>query len=70
MTSIEALVPIIVVVMLGSEFIVSPFKLQEIDIGKSPWDTEHINCACDPSSMISEPKLNGTILGGSVNKNK
>ena len=32
----DALVPIIVVVMLGSELIESPFRLQVIVMGKSP----------------------------------
>jgi hypothetical protein len=43
MTNTEALVPIIVVDRLGSERIVSPFRLHEIAIGSSPCETEHIS---------------------------
>ena len=39
MIKIEVLVPIIVVVMLGSELMLSPFKLHVIEIGVSPCDT-------------------------------
>ena len=39
----EALVPIIVVDMLGSELIVAPFKLHEMVMGSSPCETTHVN---------------------------
>ena len=39
----DALVPIIVVEMLGSELIVAPFKLHEIVMGSSPCETTHVN---------------------------
>ena len=39
----DALVPIIVVEMLGSELIVAPFKLHDIVMGSSPCETTHVN---------------------------
>ena len=62
------LVPTIVVVMLGPEFSSWPLRLQVIVMGKSPWETTHVNCANDPESTTSDPKEKGIILGGSKTK--
>lgn len=59
------LVPTIVVVIVGSELMESPFRLQVIVMGSSPWDTLQVSCAKAPSSMTSDPNEKGTILGGS-----
>ena len=53
------------VVMLGPELSCFPCKLQVIVTGMSPWETTQINWANAPESITSEPKENGTILGGS-----
>ena len=60
-------VPIMVVDNKGPELITSPFKLQEIVIGKSPCDTTHESWAKAPESTTGVPKEKGTILGGSIN---
>ena len=59
------LTPIKVVVMAGSEEIVSPSKLHETESGKSPRLTLHVTCTNSPSSTESMPKENGVIRGGS-----
>ena len=59
--------PIIVVVKVGSELMMSPFKLQVIDKGLSPVSTAHISCAVLPWLIDLSPKEKGTICGGSVN---
>ena len=41
-------VPSIVVVITGSELMMSPFRLQVIDNGLSPLLTAHISCADSP----------------------
>ena len=60
--------PIIVVVKVGSELIMSPLRLQVIDKGLSPASTAHISCAVLPWLTGWSPKEKGTICGGSVNK--
>ena len=67
MTRILAWVPNIVVVIVSSETI-SPFRLQVIDRGLSPWLITHVSWANLPWSIVSDPKENGTIAGFSVNK--
>ena len=59
------LVPSIVVDIWGSEDITSPFRLQLIVIGSSPFITTQISCAKFPWSTVLTPKENGTICGGS-----
>ena len=65
MTSMLALWPSMVVVMLGPEFNSWPLRLQVRVMGISPWDTTQVSWAKAPESMTSLPKENGTILGGS-----
>ena len=60
--------PIIVVDIVGSEDIKSPFRLQVIDRGMSPLLMTHVSCAKLPWSIVSNPNEKGTILGFSVNK--
>ena len=60
--------PIIVVVIVGSEDIKSPFRLQVIVRGMSPLLMRQVSCATFPWSILSNPKENGTISGFSVNK--
>ena len=60
--------PIIVVVIVGSEDIKSPFKLQVIVKGMSPLLIRHVSCATLPWSIVSRPKEKGTMSGFSVNK--
>ena len=62
---ILVLTPIMVVVIAGSEEIVSPSKLHETERGKSPRLTLHVTCTNSPSSTESMPKENGVIRGGS-----
>ena len=59
------LVPIIVVVNVGSDEMTSPFKLHVIFSGSSPLLMEQVTCTNSPSLTTSRPKLNGTIFGGS-----
>ena len=59
--SIDVLVPIIVVVIEGSEDMVSPLRDQVILIGSSPLLTKQVSCAMSPSLTVSEPNENGTI---------
>ena len=63
------LVPNSVVVTDGSDETTAPFKNQLILNGSSPFCTKHISCAPSPSFTALEPKLKGTICGGSE-KNK
>ena len=65
MTSMLALRPRIVVVMLGPEFNSVPLRLQVMVMGISPFETTQVNCANSPESTTSLPKEKGTILGGS-----
>jgi hypothetical protein len=58
--------PILVVILLNSELTVSPLILQFIEIGVSPREkTTQVSFANDILSLVSAPKLNGMILGGS-----
>ena len=57
-----------VVVMTGSDDIMSPFRLQVMDIGMSPLVTEHVSWTNLPWLTESNPKENGTITGGSAMK--
>ena len=65
MTSILALWPSMVVMMLGPEFNSVPLRLQVMVMGMSPWDTTQVSWAKAPESMTSLPNEKGTILGGS-----
>ena len=58
-----------VVVIAGSDDITSPFRLQVMDMGKSPLLTAQVSCANSPSFTISTPKEKGTIIGGSKKGN-
>jgi hypothetical protein len=58
-------VPIIEVVIEGSEDMTSPLRLQETVNGSSPRRTLQVTWTKSPSFDISLPKVNGTILGGS-----
>ena len=58
-----------VVVRVGSELIMSPFRLQVIVRGLSPLEMAHISCAESPWLTGSSPKENATICGTSVNIN-
>ena len=57
-----------VVVMVGSEDIRSPFRLHVIVSGMSPLLMTQVSCASFPWSIVSYPKEKGTISGFSVNK--
>ena len=59
------LVPIMEVVMEGSEEMTSPFKLQETVMGSSPRFTLHVTWIKSPSFEASAPKVKGTMTGGS-----
>ena len=59
--------PIIVVVIVGSEDIRSPFKLQVMVSGISPLLMTHVSCARLPWSIVSNPNEKGTIFGFSAN---
>ena len=61
-------VPSMVVVRVGSELIMSPFRLQVIERGWSPLVITHVNCAKSPWFKISLPNENGRMSGFSVNK--
>ena len=60
--------PIMVVVMTGSDEMMSPFKLQVMDIGMSPVTTTQDSWAYCPWLTASSPKEKGTILGSSAIK--
>ena len=66
MYSMLILSPIIVVVIVGSEDMISPFRLQVMDRGASPLDTRHVSWADFPSLTTLKPKENGTSSGGSA----
>ena len=70
MTSMLALWPSVVVVMLGPEFSCWPLRLQLMVTGMSPWETTQVSWANAPESMTGDPKENGAILGGSKNTHK
>ena len=57
-----------VVVIVGSDDIRSPFRLHVIVMGMSPLLMTHVSCANFPWSIVSYPKEKGTISGFSVNK--
>ena len=59
------LVPIMVVVIAGSELMMSPFKLHVTFKGSSPLFTLHVTWTNSPSFTASSPNENGTICGGS-----
>ena len=61
-------VPSMVVVRVGSELIMSPFRLQVILRGLSPFDTTQVNCANSPWLTTSSPNEKGMIFGFSANK--
>ena len=63
-----ACLPSMVVVRVGSEETVSPFRLQVMDMGMSPLLMTQVSWAYFPWSMLSDPKVKGTISGGSVNR--
>ena len=63
-----ACVPSMVVVRVGSDDTMSPFKLQVIDKGLSPLVITHVSCAKSPWLTTSFPNENGMISGSSVNK--
>ena len=67
MTSMLALCPSCVVVMLGPEFSSRPLRLQLMVTGMSPWETTQVSWAKAPESMTGDPKEKGAILGGSRN---
>ena len=60
-------VPIMVVVMAGSEEMVSPSKLQETERGRSPRLTLQVTWTNSPSLTESMPNEKGVITGGSEN---
>ena len=66
--SIEVRVPSEEVVRPGSEEILAPFSAQDRVSGSSPVRTKQINWANSPSLSTSLAKLNGTNVGGSVNR--
>ena len=57
-----------VVVRVGSELIMSPFKLQVIVRGLSPFDTTQVSCVNSPWLTTSFPNEKGIISGSSANK--
>ena len=57
--------PIIVVVIAGSDDIVSPSKLQDIERGKSPRLTLQVTCTNSASFTESIPNEKGVMMGGS-----
>ena len=58
-----------VVESVGSELIISPFRLQVMERGLSPLEMAHISCAESPWFTGSSPKEKATICGTSVNRN-
>ena len=60
--------PIMVVVITGSDDMVSPFKLQVKDSGLSPLATTQVSWVNSPWLTTSFPKENGMISGGSAIK--
>ena len=68
MTNMLACLPSMVVVIVGSDDIRSPFRLHVIVMGMSPLLMTHVSCANFPWSIVSYPNEKGTISGFSVNK--
>ena len=68
MVKMLAWVPSMVVVRAGSDETTSPFRLQVIETGLSPFLMLHIIMAVSPWLTAASPKENGTISGGSANK--
>ena len=64
MVNMLVLCPNILVVMSGPELSSCPLRLHVMEIGWSPLETTHINCAKSPESITGLPNVNGTILGG------
>lgn len=62
-------VPIMVVVMEGSEETTAPCRFQEMVRGSSPFTMEQVIWTYEPSSTTSEGKEKGPIWGGSGWKN-
>ena len=58
-------VPSIVVVRVGSEDTMSPFRLQVMERGLSPLVTAHISWAESPWFTGNSPNEKGVIVGGS-----
>ena len=57
--------PIMVVLRLGPELIMSPFRLQVMARGRSPLVTAHMSWAESPWFTGNSPNEKGTIVGGS-----
>ena len=68
MTSMLAREPSIVVVIVGPEDTMSPFRLQVMEMGRSPLLMTQVSWANFPWSIVSNPKEKGTISGFSVNR--
>jgi len=58
-------VPIMEVVMEGSDEMTSPLRLQETVSGSSPLLTLQVTWTKSPSLETSVPKVKGTMTGGS-----
>uniref|UniRef100_A0A2M4DEK8 Putative secreted protein n=1 Tax=Anopheles darlingi TaxID=43151 RepID=A0A2M4DEK8_ANODA len=56
--------PMLVTVTVWSSAIGYPLRYQRIARGKSPDSTLHWTDPESPEFIVSSPKLNGTILGG------
>ena len=57
-----------VVLRVGPELMMSPFRLQVMARGRSPLVTAHISWAESPWFTGNSPNEKGTIVGGSVMK--
>ena len=68
MTSMLACVPSMVVVRVGSDDTMSPFRLQVIVRGLSPLVTTQVSCTNSPWLTPSLPTEKGTMTGFSANK--
>ena len=68
MTSMLAWVPSMVVVRVGSDDTISPFRLQVIVRGLSPLVTTQVSCTNSPWLTPSLPTEKGTMTGFSANK--
>lgn len=68
MVSMLVLLPSIVVDKSGEEEMISPFKLQVIDKGSSPFRIIQTSWANSPSLTVSAPKEKGTISGGTASE--
>ena len=60
-------VPIMEVVIEGSDEMTSPFRLHETVMGSSPRFTLQVTWIKSPSFETSVPKVKGTMTGGSEN---